>query len=163
MNLNQFKPGEGEEIPQKKKPVTPRTQARQVALQALYQWQLNYTEMPDIAKQFLEEGRFKGIDMTLYSDMVSYVTTHSEQLDDVISPLLDRSDLMIGPVEKTIMRMGVYELKEKLDIPYKVVINESVELAKQFGADESHKFVNGILDKVAQDLRSLEVSSAVGE
>jgi len=158
MNLNQFKPGEGEEIVQKKRSTTPRSQARQVALQALYQWYINSSELSEINKQFLEEGRFQKIDMELYNDIVRYVSINSEGLDEVISPLLDRSVVMIGPVEKTIMRIGVFELKESLKIPYKVIIDESVELAKDFGADESHKFVNGILDKVAQNLRSLEFS-----
>ncbi len=158
MNLNQFKPGNGEEVPHKKTLVTPRSQARQTALQALYQWQMNCSDILEINKQFLEEGRFHKIDMVLYNEIVGYVVTNSEVIDEVIAPLLDRSVAMIDPIEKTIMRMGVFELKESLGVPYKVIINESVELAKHFGADESHKFVNGILDKVAKDLRSVEVS-----
>ena len=151
-------PGQGVEIPEKEIQVSPRTQSRRVALQALYQWQLNATEPAIITRQFNEAGLLNGLDLDLFNDLVSQVTSRVEALDLVISPCLDRSVSRIDPVEKNIMRMGVYELQSKVEIPYKVIINECVELAKRFGADESHKYVNGILDKIAQQIRTLEVN-----
>jgi len=150
-------PGQGEEIPQKEIQASPRTQSRRVALQALYQWQLNAEEPALIVKQFNEAGLLNGIDLPLFNDLVSQVVNQAEALDGLISPFLDRSIVRIDPVEKTIMRIGAYELQAKPEIPYKVIINECVELTKRFGAEESHKYVNGILDKLAQQIRTLEI------
>jgi len=159
-NLNQFKPGEGEEIIEKRKYTSPRSKSREVAMQALYQWQLNYSEMSEITHQFSESGRFQGIDMAFYHEIVQYISCHAEALDEILVPLLDRSVNMIDPIEKTIMRIGIYELKEKPEIPYKVVINEAVELTKHYGSEDGHKFVNGILDKVAKNLRANEMAQS---
>ena len=150
-------PGQGQELPIEEKQVSPRTQSRRVALQALYQWQLNAEEPAIITRQFSEAGLLNDIDMSLFNDLVSQVVNQAEALDEVISPFLDRSIVRIDPVEKTIMRIGAYELQAKAEIPYKVIINECVELAKRFGADESHKYVNGILDKIAQQVRAIEI------
>lgn len=151
-------PGQGVEVPQDDPQVSARTQSRRVALQALYQWQLNAEEPAVIARQFSEAGLLEGLDLPLFNDLVSQVVFRVEELDSMISPLLDRAVSRIDPVEKNIMRMGVYELQSKIEVPYKVIINECVELAKRFGADESHKYVNGILDKLAQQIRTLEVN-----
>jgi len=157
--IKQVHPGQGEEIPEAPTNVTPRTQSRRVALQALYQWQLNADEPAVIVRQFNEAGLLSDVDLSLFNDLLSQVINQAEALDGVISPFLDRSVSRIDPVEKNIMRMGVYELQSKIEIPYKVIINECVELAKRFGADESHKYVNGILDKIAQQIRSLEANA----
>lgn len=157
MNVSNFKPGQGEEIEVEEKPYSPRTLARRVALQALYQWQLNQTEPHEVIKQFSEDGRFEGVDMPLFQDIFNFVSNNSAALDALYADLLDRSVSMIDPIEKNILRIGAYELQEKIEIPYRVVINEAVELAKSFGAEDSHKYINGILDKVAQSLRSLEI------
>ncbi|MBD3822839.1 transcription antitermination factor NusB [Hydrogenovibrio sp. JE_KL2] len=159
MNISNFKPGQGEEIAEDDSKLTPRSLSRAVALQALYQWQLNRSEISDITKEFNEEGRLTGIDVPLYQDIVNTVVSETEAFDELYGQFLDRSVAMIDPVEKIILRIGVYELKYKPEIPYKVVLNESVELAKRFGAEESHKYINGILDKVAQQVRSLEVAA----
>ncbi|MDX1347060.1 MAG: transcription antitermination factor NusB [Thiomicrorhabdus chilensis] len=158
-NLNQLKPGQGEEVPEVEEKVSPRTQSRRVALQALYQWQINADEPMSITKQFNEDGLLAGADVALFNELLSQVSSKAVELDEIYGGLLDRSVSMIDPVEKNIMRMGVYELQTKPEIPYKVIINECVELAKRFGAEDSHKYVNGILDKVAQQLRSLEVNA----
>lgn len=158
-NPKNIHPGQGEEIPFEEKQVAPRTQSRRVALQALYQWQLNADEPALIVKQFNEAGLLSNLDLPLFNDLLSQVINQVEALDEAIAPFLDRSISRIDPIEKTIMRIGVYELQSKPEIPYKVIINESVELAKRFGADESHKYVNGILDKVAQKIRALEVNA----
>lgn len=161
MNIKDFKPGQGEELPDDSKPLTPRSKAREVAMQALYQWQLNTSEVYNVTKQFSEDGLLMDIDLALYNDIVRYVSAEFEALDALIAPHLDRRVEMINPIEKAILRMGIYELKEKAEIPYRVVINESVELTKRFGADEGHKYVNGILDKVAQILRPLEFGKSL--
>jgi N utilization substance protein B len=159
-NLNQVRPGQGEEIVEHEASVSPRTQARRVALQALYRWQMNADEPFVISKQFSEDGLLQDVDVSLFNELLNEVAAKATELDSVYGALLDRSVSMIDPVEKAIMRIGVYELQTKPEIPYKVIINECVELAKRFGAEDSHKYVNGILDKVAQQLRSLETSGS---
>ena len=94
----------------------------------------------------------------MFKTLISEISVKAEDLDALYETYLDRSVARIDPVEKAIMRMGVYELQNSIAIPYKVVINECVELAKRFGADESHKYVNGILDKAAKQLRATEIS-----
>ncbi|MDG6777776.1 transcription antitermination factor NusB [Thiomicrorhabdus sp. zzn3] len=157
---DQIHPGRGEEIPQEEKKVSPRSQARRVALQALYRWLMNADEPVVISRQFIEDGLLANADMELFNELLTQVSAQAETLDSVYEPMLDRAVTMIDPVEKTVLRMGVYELQNKLEIPYKVIINECVELAKRFGAEESHKYINGILDKVAQQLRALEANAA---
>jgi len=112
----------------------------------------------EIIKQFNEDGLLEGLEFDLFKELLSEVSKEYKALDALYAGYLDRSVARIDPVERAIMRMGVYELQSKIEIPYKVVINESVELAKRFGAEESHKYVNGILDKAAKQLRSAEIS-----
>lgn len=157
MTIDDIKPGQGQEIEEKEGKITPRTQARRVALQALYQWQMTKEEISQIVKQFQEDSLLEGLDFELFEDLLSNVSATAEELDAIYAEYLDRSVSMIDPVERAIMRMGVYELQSKIEIPYKVVINECVELTKRFGAEESHKYVNGILDKAAKQLRALEI------
>ncbi len=157
-SLKDIKPGQGEEVIEPEGQVTPRTQARRVAMQALYVWEMTHNEIHVIIKDFSEEGLLVDMDFELFKELLTNVSMAAADLDAAYASLLDRSVNMIDPVERAIMRMGVYELKSQLQIPYKVVINESVELAKRFGAEEGHKFVNGILDKVAKELRPLELN-----
>ena len=156
--IKDIQPGQGEEIVEKETQVSPRTRSRRVALQALYQWQMTNESIPEIIKQFNEDGLLEGLEFDLFKELLSEVSNESKALDALYAGYLDRSVARIDPVERAIMRMGVYELQSKIEIPYKVVINESVELAKRFGAEESHKYVNGILDKAAKQLRSAEIS-----
>ena len=158
MTVDDIKPGCGEEGIEKEGKVAPRTQSRRVALQALYQWQVTNEEVPEIIKQFQEAQLLEGLDFDLFKTLISEISVKAEDLDALYETYLDRSVARIDPVEKAIMRMGVYELQNSIAIPYKVIINECVELAKRFGADESHKYVNGILDKAAKQLRATEVS-----
>ncbi|BCN93615.1 N utilization substance protein B [Thiomicrorhabdus immobilis] len=154
--IKDIQPGQGEEVVENEGQVAPRTQSRRVALQALYQWQMTNEEIPQIIKQFNEDGLLEGLEFDFFKELISEVSQSSEALDALYADYLDRSVARIDPVERAIMRMGVYELQSKIEIPYKVVINESVELAKRFGAEESHKYVNGILDKAAKQLRAAE-------
>ena len=156
--LKDIQPGQGEEIMEVEGQVTPRTQSRRVAMQALYVWEMTHNDINEIIKNFSEDGLLVDLDFDLFKELLTNVTADATDLDDLYASLLDRSVSMIDPIERAIMRIGVYELKSKQQIPYKVVINECVELAKRFGAEEGHKFVNGILDKVAKQLRPLELN-----
>ncbi len=154
--LEDIKPGQGEEVVEKETRVTPRTQSRRVALQALYVWEMTHEEPATIIKNFNEDGLLEGIEFELFKELLTHISSQATELDAVYATYLDRSVAMIDPIERAVMRIGVYELHEKPEIPYKVVINECVELAKRFGAEDGHKFINGILDKAAKQLRPLE-------
>jgi N utilization substance protein B len=156
--LRDIHPGQGEEIIDVEGQVTPRTQARRVAMQALYVWEMTHNDINVIIKDFSEEGLLADLDFELFKELFANVVTDVTDLDALYADLLDRSVSMIDPIERAIMRIGVYELQSKQQIPYKVIINECVELAKRFGAEDGHKFVNGILDKVAKQLRPLELN-----
>lgn len=138
---------------------SPRTQARRVALQALYQWQVNQDEVYLIEKQFFEDGLLSNLDREWFRELLTQVSAQAEQLDEAYVQFIDRSAKLINPVERTILRMATYELQTQMQIPYKVVINEAVELTKRFGAEDAHKYINGVLDKVAKKLRPVEFSA----
>ncbi|MCG6971332.1 MAG: transcription antitermination factor NusB [Gammaproteobacteria bacterium] len=133
--------------------------ARKRAVQALYMWELTGGDVSDIESQFLVEHDMKNVDLKYFKELLHQVPAKVEELDEHISPLLDRPFSELDPVECAIMRLGVYEFQHRIDIPYRVVINEAVELAKIFGAEEGHKYVNSILDKVAKKLRSVEINA----
>lgn len=135
-----------------------RKKARKLAMQALYQWHMSGTSLNELEAQFRSESDMRKVDMEYFSEMVQGIPKNQNKLDERISAKLDRSIETLTPVELTILRLGVYELIHRLDVPYKVVINEAVDLAKIFGATDGHKFVNAILDNVALDERSVEVN-----
>ncbi len=134
-----------------------RSQARRCAVQALYQWQLTGADVAEVAAQILEEKDVKKVDSSYFRGLLSGVVKQVNKMDELLMPALDRSIKSLDPVELAIMRMGAYELQYNIDVPYRVVINEAVELAKTFGADQGHKYVNGVLDKLAVTLRGQEV------
>lgn len=136
-----------------------RSLARERALQALYQWQMTGQSSTEIDKQFMEEQDMKGVDKKYFSELLREVTANVESLDSHASEVLDRPFTQVDPVEQAILRIGTYELQHRIDIPYRVVINEMVDLAKVFGAEKGHRYINGILDKLAQKLRSIEVQA----
>jgi len=138
-----------------------RTNARKAAVQALYQWQMTGQSLIEIERQFLEEERLKDAQKSYFTELFHGVPKNLEAIDQALSEFVDRPVDMIDPVERAILRMGVYELLHRLDMPYRVVLNEGINLAKYFGADGSHKYVNGILDKVAQQKRAVEIKSKV--
>lgn len=133
-----------------------RSQARRCAVQALYQWQLTGQDVAEVATQILEEKDAGKIDVSYFRGLLSGVAKQVDKLDELIAPVLDRSVESVDPVELAIMRMSVYELQYNIEVPYRVVINEAVELGKTFGSEQGHKYVNGVLDKLAADLRSVE-------
>lgn len=129
-------------------------------LQALYQQQMTQQAATDIAAQFLADNDFSGADKDYFLEALKAVVASHAQLDARYEPYLSqRSVAELGVVERAALRLGAWELLERLDIPYRVVINEAVALAKKFGAAESHKFVNAVLDKLAQEVRQAEISA----
>lgn len=136
-----------------------RTNARKAAVQALYQWQMTGQNISEIERQFLEEERLKDAQKSYFTELFHGVPKNLELIDKVLSEFVDRPVDSIDPVERAILRIGVYELSHRLDMPYRVVLNEGINLAKYFGADGSHRYVNGILDKVAQQTRAVEIKA----
>lgn len=134
-----------------------RHMSRQAAVQALYQWQLTGQPPEDIEQHFISDHELKDVDVDYFHHLVREVPLHLHELDDHLVPHLDRAINEVDPVERAILRLGAFELEFHLEIPYKVVINEAVELAKTFGAEHGHKYVNAILDKVAGKLRAAEI------
>jgi N utilization substance protein B len=133
-----------------------RRKARHFGLQALYQWTLSEASLVDIDAEFRVDNDFRHTDGEYFQALLRGVMEDVEALEALFSPLLDRALDDLDPIERNLLRMGTFELKERIDVPYKVVINEAVSLAKKFGATESHRYINGILDKVASELRTEE-------
>jgi len=136
-----------------------RRKARHYALQALYQWQISRNALSDIEAQFRAEFDFSGTDLEYFQTLLHEVPKHVGELERSFEPLLDRAVKDLTPIELTVLRMGAYELAYRIDVPYKVVINEAVSLAKKFGATDGHKYINGVMDKLAQQLRAVEVAA----
>ncbi|PWW13307.1 MULTISPECIES: transcription antitermination factor NusB [Pseudidiomarina] len=130
-----------------------RRKARKLAVQAIYSWQLSQNSMSDIEAQFLTDNDTSKIDVDYFLALVRGVAGQSNSLDQAVEPFLDRPLKDLDQVERAVLRLAAYELRERLDVPYKVAINEAIELAKSFGADDSHRFVNGVLDKAIDSLR----------
>jgi len=133
-----------------------RRKARRFAVQALYEWQLSENAPADIEQQFLEEHSFKKVDKAYFTELLHAIPEQHQELDGLLQKHMVRSVDSADPVERAIIRIACYELKNRIDVPYKVVINEAIELAKTFGATDGHKFVNGVVDKLARELRSAE-------
>lgn len=133
-----------------------RRKARELAIQAVYSWQISQNDVADIEASFLTENQNRRFDIDYFQQLLRGVTANVAALDEAISPHVDRPLDDIDQVEKSILRTAIYELKDSADVPYKVVINEAIELAKSFAADDSHKFVNGVLDKAVKLIRPQE-------
>jgi len=136
-----------------------RKLAREMALQAVYQWQVSTTPPIDIYRQFEEDNNMAKVDSIYFKSLLMGVTAKTQEIDSFISPLLDRLLNRLDHIERAILRIGCYELMENSDVPYKVVINEGVEIAKIFGAQDSHKYINGILDKLSSKFRLEEIKA----
>lgn len=135
-----------------------RKQARILALQALYAWLMSGNDIKQIELSIATTNDMKKVDLEYMQAILSGVTKDVETLDKLYKPYLGRLPEELDPIEKSIMRLATIELTDRLDTPYKVVINEAIELAKLFGAEESHKFINGALDKAVKTLRKEERS-----
>lgn len=130
-----------------------RRKARKLAVQAVYSWQLSQNTFSEIEAQYLTDNDTSKVDVDYFLQLLNGVGSHYKSLDNTLSPFLDRPINELDPVELAVLRIAAYELRERLDVPYKVAINEAIELAKSFGADDSHRFVNGVLDKAVDSLR----------
>ncbi len=137
--------------------VNPKHKSRALALQAVYQWEMTHEASAEIVTQFLTEQDLSGAKQNYFVKLVEGVFTDIEAIDTLISEKLDRDKSELNPVELAILRVGTYELKNCWDVPYRVVINEAIELTKEFGANQGFKYVNGVLDKLAVDLRAMEI------
>lgn len=136
-----------------------RRKARHYGMQAMYQWQLSNEEPAIIVQQFCADYDMTHVDTEYFNELVTTIPKMTEDLDQLFEPSLqDRSLAELDPITLALLRMATYEMKARIDVPFKVVINEAVALAKKFGATDSFKFINGVLDKVSQQLRALERS-----
>jgi N utilization substance protein B len=133
-----------------------RRGAREFALKAVYEWLIAANDMRDIRAGLAEDEAFDGIDTAYFRQLVEGVAAQRETLDAALAPVLDRRPDALSPVEHGILLVGAYELANAVDVPYRVVINEAVELAKSYGGTDGHKYVNGVLDKLAASLRPAE-------
>ena len=136
-----------------------RSKSRQFAVQSLYSWLLTGHDISDIEVHFISEHDMGDADVGYFQEILHFVAAHKMALVDHMEAFLSRSFAEVDPVEQAILLMGVFELEQRKDIPYRVTINEAVECAKIFGAEDGHKFINGIMDKVAGKLRADEMKA----
>lgn len=133
-----------------------RSRARRRALQALYAWQISGSHMNAVIDQFRHEQDMEIADLEYFEDLLHGVEKHVEKLDQSLRPHIDREVAQVDPIERAALRLAAYELTFRPDVPYRVVINEAIEVTKRFGADHGHSYVNGVLDKLASELRVVE-------
>ena len=139
-----------------------RGRARRRALQALYAWQLSGTPISGVIEQFRHEQDMEVADLEYFEDLVKGVAAHLEELDAGLAPLLDRPVAQVDPIERGVLRLAAYELRHRTDVPYRVVLNEAIEVTKRFGADHGHSYVNGVLDRLAAQWRAPEYRATRG-
>ena len=159
--MNAPKPTAAGKTPAKRAPVkSARRRAREAALQGLYQWLLTGEDLGAIIALAREQDGHGKIDAKHYDALLNGCVHEAADLDAILSRHVDRKTNELSPIEHAILMIGAYELKHCIDIPYKVAINEAVELAKSFGGTDGHKYVNGVLDRAAVDLRPAEVAQS---
>ncbi|MBB3167046.1 transcription antitermination factor NusB [Simiduia aestuariiviva] len=137
-----------------------RRQARHYAMQGLYQWQMAGSSLNAIEAEFRTDNDMSKVDVPYFQELLHQVPAKLDELEAAFSPFLQgRNQEELDPITRALLRLSTYELKHRIDVPYKVVINESVALAKKFGATDAHKFINAVLDQLAASVRSLEVQA----
>ncbi len=136
-----------------------RSRARRRALQAVYAWQISGNPIDRVIDEFRHEQDMEIADLDYFEDLVRGVEKHREELDAALAPHLDREMDRVDPIERATLRIGAYELRHRIDVPYRVVINEAVEVAKRFGTDYGHTYVNGVPDKLAASWRAAEFNA----
>jgi len=136
-----------------------KTQARRLAVQAMYQWSLNETSYPDLVLQFQEYDTWKKVDHAWFAELLQGAPKHIDAIDAEISQVADRSIDKIDLVELSVLRLGTYELLHHIEVPYKVVLNEYINLSKAFGSVKSHAYVNATLDKMSKTIRTIETAN----
>ena len=139
-----------------------RRKARRALVQAAYQWQFADADLAQLHEELAERALDKA-DEEFFLDILTRMIKHSDELDQMLTPLLDRPLDQLDMVERGVLRLAAVELSERIDIPYRVVIDEYVELTKTFGSADAHKFVNGVLDRLSAQHRELEVSAHQGQ
>ena len=139
-----------------------RTRARELMVQALYQKQIAGHSTAELVAQFREDSAYARVDQAFFDELFPAISNAQPELEEKIGKLIDRPLAQLDPIELSILLIGVHELEMRIDIPYRVVINEGVNLAKRFGATESHKYINACLDLAAQSLREIEVRAHGG-
>lgn len=132
--------------------VSPRRRARECAVQAIYSWYISQNTVEEVELAFVTDQDMNGVDMPYFRKLFRGVVDNVEAIDEALRPFLDRAEDDIDPIERSVLRLSAYELKFEHDVPFRVVINEGIEVAKVFGSDDSHKYINGILDKLAPAL-----------
>ena len=133
-----------------------RSRARRGAVQAIYQWQIGGGSSTSIRTEFRDRDGMKNVDWAFFDALVDGVIKDCDELDSALTPVLDRDIATLDPVERAILRISTHEFRSHLEVPFKVVINEGVQLARLFGADQSHRYINGVLDELARRLRPHE-------
>ena len=133
-----------------------RSMSRRLALQALYQWQMTGQSFPELRNQYTSDEGYAEVDAEYFQQLLQGVIDDSVALDAMIGGWLDRPVAQLDPVEHAVLLLGVEELRAHVEVPYKVVLNECVELTKKFGATDGHKFINAVLDRAARQLRAAE-------
>lgn len=142
--------------PQRSSPARARSNARRCALQALYQWQLTSQSFSEILAQFIERDEYKLADGAYFHELVEGSIHQHQALSARVAEFADRPWEQMDPVERAVLLLGMYELLNRLDVPYRVVVNEAVELTKLFGATDGYKYINALLDRAARDIRAAE-------
>ena len=137
-----------------------RSRARHYAMQAVYQWQMTDNAVNVIEAEFHSDNDMSKVDVDYFHEAFHRVVEHHSDIDETYMPYAKGKKLDgFDPITLAVLRLATYEFKFRIDVPYRVVINEAVNLAKKFGAEDSHKYVNGVLDKVAAEVRELEVTA----
>lgn len=157
-------PNEPEQSQVKNNSINPiaRHNARRYALQAMYQWQIAGTSLDELENEFLRYHIEKKLDLVYFKDLIHGIPKHQHELDHEMALFLGRPLHEIDPIELAVLRLAVYELIKRHDVPYRVIINEALELTKKFGSIEGYKFVNGVLDRVAKKNRTTEIAMGRG-
>lgn len=136
-----------------------RARARRRALQAVYAWQVSGGNAQQVIAQFAHEQAHEVADLEYFEDLVRGVMQHRAQLDEALQPYLDRTVEEIDQIERAVLRIAAYELLHRIDVPYRVVLNEAIETSKRFGAEHGHTYVNGVLDRAALEWRAVETGA----
>ncbi|WP_182393611.1 MULTISPECIES: transcription antitermination factor NusB [unclassified Legionella] len=145
-----------------KQSISGKRKARKLALQALYQWLMSGSDLNEIEAQFRIVNNMDKVDVEYFCRILHGVPAHVETLEASITPFLDRDITGLNPIELTVLRIGSFELLHCPEIPYKVVLDESISLTKEFGSQDGHRYVNGVLNSLAQQVRSVEISHNYG-
>ena len=137
-----------------------RSMSRRLALQALYQWQMTGHSFAELLNQYTQDEGYPEVDPEYFQALVQGVVEDAPTLDELLGQWIDRPVAQLDPVEHAVLLIGIEELRLHPDVPYRVVLNEGVELAKKFGATDGHKFINAVLDRAARQLRAAEQQAA---